>query len=135
MVLNVQKFPALQALDGVVEEQLIRVDELSTMLDAVRDASKAIDSSYPMLLASTQVFALECVRDTPPPVTTVLATWLKELLALFRAIDASEEAVGRVLAAVNISSERWGRSLRTYVSVAATFSAPALQARCFAASR
>ena len=69
------QFPALSALDDVAEvwmpgvfshamrctcrfglqDQTARADELSTMLDATRDSSRAIDASYAALRTNTQV--------------------------------------------------------------------------------
>lgn len=49
------QIPSIATLDNVAEDQIVRVDEISTMLDAARDASRSIDQSMTSLLSNTQV--------------------------------------------------------------------------------
>jgi hypothetical protein len=46
---------AVTTLEAVLEDEMVRVDELSTLLDAARaSVAETVDSAYPALLASTQ---------------------------------------------------------------------------------
>ncbi len=90
------------------QEHIVRVDELSSMLEAARAAvAQTIDSAYPALLLNTQeswrnikrIIFLGSVRCKSN-------SNLQELISLFRAIDASEAAAIRVGAAVAAAGER-----------------------------